>query len=408
LTTTSVRAETETDIASTQNGTRVILALCVASLFAVLNFVAPTPFFPGMSDDLDSTVSRLGLGVTLIPLISAVVGIAIGPLSDRFGYRWPLVIGLLAIGINLIGTGITPIFLPLLGLWFIGGIADALAFGMPMAIIGANFSGEAQQKAISWTWGSMSSAGIVGVPLIGLIGGFAGWRTAVTVAGAGAIAAAWFAAVSVPPDPKRESSPFHIRELLDSYLPLVGQSSIFRLFGVTFFRAAAWIGLLTYLGSFLQDELGLSVKSAGFVYTLGGGGFALGSLVAGKKFDRLSPRAIVAISTLVAALSIGGMLITSSLWTTLPLLFITGFACAISGVAIATILATESPAGAGTTMVLNTSMLNFGTAAGASTGGLLLSLGGYRAVGIGFAIFSLIAAALATWSSQTHSHRTNS
>jgi MFS transporter, DHA1 family, inner membrane transport protein len=382
-----------------KEGNQLILALCLASLFAVLNFVAATPFYPDMADDLSTTVSRLGQLVTIMVVISAVMGLAIGPLSDRYGYRWPLVGGMVAIGINLIGTGITPSFYPLVALGIAGGLADALVFGMPMAIVGARFTGDAQRKAISWTWGSMSSAGIIGVPVISLIGGAAGWRAALVITGLGAVAGACFVAVSVPPDEKREVSPWHARDLIESYLPLLKYSAVLRLYGVTFLRAACWIGLLTYLGSFLQDELDLSVGNAGLFYTLGGSGFALGSLVAGRHFQPLSPRKLVALANAIGGVSVGGMLLASNVWMTLPLLFITGFVFAISGVGIATILAAESPAGSGTTQVLNSSLLNLGTATGAGVGGVLIAIGGYSALGIGFSLFAIASAALALWPS---------
>ncbi|MFL5760201.1 MAG: MFS transporter [Thermomicrobiales bacterium] len=378
-------------------GTRVIVALCVASFFAVINFIATSPFYPKMAVDLHSSVSRLGQVVTIMVVISAVLGLVVGPLSDRYGYRKPLVAGLAAIAINLIGAGLTPSFLPLLGLSILGGLADALVFGMPMAIAGAWFTGAAQRRAISWSWGSMSGAGIVGVPLLALIGGSTSWRVALIASGIGAIAAAWYVALAIPRDLPRIDEPSSDHELLASYLPLFKDPPTLRIYGVSFLRAACWLGLLTYLGSFLQDELGLSVKQAGLVYTAGGTGFAVGSIVAGRQFLRLSPRAIVAAANVVAGLAIGTILIGATLWATLPLLLITSFASAISGVLIATILAGESPAGSGTTMVLNSSLLNFGTAAGAATGGLLIALGGYTALGVGIPLFAFAAAALALW-----------
>jgi predicted MFS family arabinose efflux permease len=48
-------------------------------------------------------------------------------------------------------------------------------------------------------------------------------------------------------------------------------------------------------------------------------------------------------------------------------------------------------------MVLNGSILNLGTAGGALLGGILISLGGYAALGIGLGLTALVAAALAAW-----------
>jgi predicted MFS family arabinose efflux permease len=400
-TTRSVVSNADQTPVGTKAGTQLIVALCVASLFAVLNFVAATPFYPDMSKDLNTTVSRLGQLVTIMVVISAVMGIAIGPLSDRYGYRWPLVGGMVAIGINLIGSGLSPSYYLLIGLGIAGGLADSLVFGMPMAIVGARLTGEAQRKAISWTWGSYSAAGIIGVPIITLIGGIASWRAALVITGVVAIAGSWFVAVSVPPDQKKEVAPWRTRELVESYLPLFQHPPTLRLFGVSFLRAACWIGLLTYLGSFLQEEINLSVSKAGLVYTVGGTGFALGSLVAGRTFRGVSPRMLVALVNLVGGVTVGGMLLISNVWATLPLLFTTGFVFAISGVAIATILAVESPAGSGTTMVLNSSLLNLGTATGAAVGGGLIAMGGYSALGVGFALFAFAGAALACWPSAT-------
>ena len=80
---------------------RVQILLCLSAFLAALNFFAPTPFYPQMARDLQTTVPLLGQVVTLMALISAGLGLLAGPLADRYGYRWPLVMGLLAIARSL-------------------------------------------------------------------------------------------------------------------------------------------------------------------------------------------------------------------------------------------------------------------------------------------------------------------
>src|SRR5690242_1832007 len=96
-------------------GGRVLAALCAAAFFAALNFFATTPFYPTMAHDLHTTVPLLGQLVTLMVLSSAGLGLVVGPLGDRYGYRWPLVIGVLAIAVNLVGTGLAPTYPVVLG-----------------------------------------------------------------------------------------------------------------------------------------------------------------------------------------------------------------------------------------------------------------------------------------------------
>src|SRR5688572_29439885 len=106
-----VRDEVEKDA-----GNRVLAAICIASFLAALNFLATTPFYPQMADDLGTTVPLLGQAITLMILASAALGMAVGPLADRYGYRWPLTIGVLCVAITLIGTGLAPSYSVLLGL----------------------------------------------------------------------------------------------------------------------------------------------------------------------------------------------------------------------------------------------------------------------------------------------------
>src|SRR6185436_11308022 len=121
---------------------RVLAALCVAAFLASLNFFATTPFYAPMARDLHTTIPLLGQVVTLTVLLSAGLGLVVGPLADRYGYRWPLVIGLLGIAVNLVGTGLAPAYPVLLGVSVSGGLGDALVFGLALAIAGTRFAGD--------------------------------------------------------------------------------------------------------------------------------------------------------------------------------------------------------------------------------------------------------------------------
>lgn len=215
----------------------VLAALCVASFLAALNFFAATPFYPRMARDLDATVPLLGQVATLLIVISAGLGLAVGPLADRYGYRRPLVIGVLAVAVNLIGTGLAPSYPVLLVLSLAGGLGDALVFSLPLAIAGARFTGHAQRRAMGWAIGSLSSAPIVGVPILTTIGGITGWRTALVTAGVGAAGAAWFIAAALPPDGHHPTTRFRGREFLAAYAPLLAHPPTLRLYGSTALRA---------------------------------------------------------------------------------------------------------------------------------------------------------------------------
>lgn len=375
----------------------VLTALCLASFFSALNFFATSPFYPVMSRDLNTTIPLLGQGVTLMVLISAVLGLAVGPLADRYGYRWPLVIGLGAIALNLLGTSLTPNYPVLLLCGIVGGLGDALVFGLSLAIAGSRFKGDEQRRAISWTIAALSAGAIVGVPILTTISGLGGWRIAIAAGGIAAAGTAWFVAIVFPPDGLRPTTRLRIRELLLAYAPIAGHPPTIRLLAVTMFRAIWFLGFVTYTGAFLGDELDFNTRQVGFVYTLGGAGSAIGSFVAGTRLIVMKPHKLAVWTNIAGGVLLVPLLWSATPWVTLPVLPLVGFAASLGGVAIATLLAAESPANAGTTMALNGSLLNTGAAAGAALGGAFIALGGYGGLALGLPVFALAAALLAWW-----------
>jgi predicted MFS family arabinose efflux permease len=376
---------------------QIQILLCLSAFLAALNFFAPTPFYPQMARDLQTTVPLLGQVVTLMAVISAGLGLLAGPLADRYGYRWPLVAGLLAIAVGLLGTGLAPTYPVLLGLGVVMGFGDALAYSLPFAIAATYFSGSAQRRAIGWTIGALSTAPIIGVPLLTAVGGLTSWRVALATAGVAAAGVAWFVAVVLPADRLHPSSRLRLRALLAAYTPLLHHPPSLRFLGVSALRGLWWVGLLTYMGAFLGTVVGFSPQHVGLVYALAGGAYTAGSIAAGSLLGGVSPRLVVAISSVIGGVLVAPMFLFPVPWVVLPLLLVASGAASICSVSVVALLADESPAGAGTTMVLNGSVLNLGTAGGAILGGALITLGGYAALGIGLPLFALVAAALAWW-----------
>ena len=378
-------------------GWRVQAALCLAAFFAALNFFAPTPFYPEIARDLQTTVPLLGQVVTVMALLSAALGVFIGPLADRYGYRWPLVIGLLALAAALIGTGLAPNYPVLLGLGLLGGLGDALVFSLPFAIATTSFHGPARRQAIAWTIAALSIAPVVGVPPLTALGEATSWRHALALAGLAAAGVAGFVALTLPPDVRHSGTPFAARALLAAYTPLLRDAQSLRLLAVSGLRGLWWVGLLTYLGAYLGDVVGFSAAQIGLVYAVNGAAYAAGSVVAGRWLSDISQRLLVTATSLIGGGLAGAVLVLPDPWLVPPLLVVASIAASACSVGVVALLATQSRAGAGTTMVLNGSILNAGTAGGTVLGGLLIALGGFEALGMGLPPFALLAALLAWW-----------
>jgi DHA1 family inner membrane transport protein len=371
-------------------GRLVLPALALGSFITTLTFAAPAPFLTDISRDLDVGVPLLGQVTAAMLILGAPLGLVAGPIADRYGPRRLILLGLAATSVCLLVFGLAPIF-PMLFLASIAGaLSEATVPGLSLAIAGTRFAGPASRRALGWTIGALASAPIVGVPILTSIGGIAGWRVAFLAAGGVAILIAVLVAAWLPEDGQRPDDALRLHSILDAYRPLIHDVAIRSLFACTVMRSTCWFGLLTYLGALLRDRFGLSTSEVGLVYMLSGTGYLLGSLAAGGPFARLPARPLVAISNVTMALS---MVIAFSAVLdtrlTIALLPVAGFAGAVGWVGLTALLTSETPAGAGTTMVLNSSLFNLGAAAGAGIGGFLLAVGGYDSLAVGLPLFGL-------------------
>ena len=183
--------------------------------------------------------------------------------------------------------------------------------------------------------------------------------------------------------------------LVAAYRPLLRHRPSVRLFGATALRTACWIGLLTYFGAFLAEELGLGTRQVGVAYMLGGAAYCLGSLAAGARLGDLPLRPLTAAANAAMGLLVGIVVaLPLGPLATVALLPLAAFVGAIGSVGLTALLVEETPAGAATTMGLNGAIFSLGAAGGAAAGGVLLSVGGYDALGLGLPAFALAAALL--------------
>jgi predicted MFS family arabinose efflux permease len=374
---------------------RMLVVLCLASFLAVINFAAPAPFYPEIARDLGTSVPLLGQVSTAISLLSAALALVVGPVADRSGSRRLMIAGVVAVAANLAGTALAPSYGVLLGLAVVGGFGDAILFGLPLAIASRTFFGEDGRRAVGWVSAGLPIGSIAGVSLLAAFGGVVGWRAALGGAGAAALATAWLSDRWLPPDPPPPPDRLRLGAVLDAYRPLARRRSLLALYAVSAMRMACWIGLFTFLGAFLIEDRGFATGAVSVAYVVGGAGSFLGSLGAARLMSRFPVRPLVAAATAAqAALLTAVFALPLGAVGPLVLLPVAAACGSVGFVGVATLLTEETTGGASTTMVLNGSAINIGSAAGIALGGVLLAGGGYAALGLGLPILALAAAVL--------------
>jgi predicted MFS family arabinose efflux permease len=378
---------------ATPSGRRVLGALCSGTFVASLMFIAPTPFFPQMAPALQVSVPVLGQVMTAMLLCSALLGLVIGPLADRSGYRPVILLGLAAAALTLFTFGLAPTVLVLGVASLTGGLADAAGLGPSLALAGTHFPGTAGRRAVAWANGAEALAAIIGVPVLTAIGATAGWRVAFLAVGIGALGVLGSAVLWLPHHGRHPADRLRLETILAPYRTLLRDAGMQRLYTARALGAVCFYGFLTYLGAFLAHALGLGTEAIGLVYMLAGSAFFLGSLAVGGPLAGV-PMPRLAVSGYAAMALLMGLAFSARLGPggSIGLITAAALAMGIGIVSMITLFLAETPSGAGTTLTLGGSIFNLGAAGGGAIGGLLQAVAGYDALALGLPCFGVMAA----------------
>ena len=378
----------------------LLTPLALTSFVGLLNNFALGPFLPAISDDIGTSVPVLGQVATATFLMTALGGLLVGPLADQLGHRRMILAGLLTTVVSALGTALAPDFTLLLITRMIGGVGGSVASGVPLAVAGSRFAGDARRRALSIITATVAAGAVVGAPLLTSIGAFLSWRYAFGFVGIVAMLCLVGFALYFP----REGEPVQIRRpgvpvgpggLLRAYLPLIQDRTMVLLFGAALLQAIAWTGPFTYLGAFFEEQHGFSTREIGYGYMATASGFLVGSLLGGGRLRGIPLVVVFTLSTVSIGVFWAMILITGvGPYLSIAMLATLTMVGGVGRVAFTTLLANVSPAGSATTMVLNSSTITLGAALGSLLGGTLISLGGFRLLGVGLPAFAFTAALL--------------
>ena len=170
----------------------LVALLVLVSAMPPLGTAAYLAGLPMAAEDLGITTGAAQLTLTVYIIGLALGQIVIGPLSDRFGRRRPLLVGILAFVLFSISISFAPTLEIMLVLRLFQGIAASSGMVLGRAIVHDMVHGDRAARALN----VITAAGLIVpalAPLLGsLILAFGTWRTIFLVlAGLGAVVGVW-------------------------------------------------------------------------------------------------------------------------------------------------------------------------------------------------------------------------
>lgn len=325
------------------------MPLMTAAL-VLLAFVMPLatdmylPAFPQMTGDLRTDASGVQLTLTTFLVGMGLGQLVLGPLSDRFGRRLPLLAGGAACVAATAGCALAPSLGWLVVLRFLQGFSGAAGVVIGRAVISDVAQGDRAARLLGVLMTLMGIAPVIAPVVGGAVIGAGDWRGVFWVLSAASLLAVLAAAVGVPeslPPERRHrggiaATARAVREVLTDR-PYLGHALCF---GMTLAVLFCYLGGASFV---FQNLLGLDVARTSAAFASVG----IVSVAAGTAVTRLVGRftpasllrtglgVMVAGSAALCALSLAGLLNAIVVLTLISITFIGISMASINAAALA-------------------------------------------------------------------------
>lgn len=300
-----------------RRGPGLILLLGLLEAFGPLSMDLYMPSLPELAESLETTdaLAQVTMSVCMIGL--ALGQLIAGPLSDRYGRRGPLLIGVVAFTVLSVACALAPTIWWLLVFRTLQGVGGAAGMVITLAIARDLYKGVELSRMLSWLALVGATSPIVAPVFGGWLAGFMDWRGIFLVLGGLGAALLVAALIWLP-----ESHPVERRTsgggvlLRDARVLL--QPGYFRY--ILLISAISGIAFFAYLSmsSFvLQNGFGITPQLFGLLFAGGSVCNVIGSQTNRVLVGRLSPLELYRVGLVIA--------FTGGLLTALSALFAWGF-----------------------------------------------------------------------------------
>jgi DHA1 family bicyclomycin/chloramphenicol resistance-like MFS transporter len=315
-------------------GRPLAIVLGLLTIFGPISMDLYLPVLPALTAELRGTTSVAQLTITACLLGLAIGQVVAGPLSDRFGRRRPLLIGVIAYTVTSVLCALSPTIETLIMARFVQGLAGAVGIVIAQAAGRDVYSGG---KLIRY-YGRLTVLGglaaIIGPVIGGQLATFTDWRGVflflAAVGVAILVASLLVFRETLPTDHRITGGLPHtlkdFRRLLADRM-FVGAVLIT---GFTYSAIFAYLSGATYI---LQGMYGLSPQQYSFAFGLNSLGFVIFGFISGRLAEHWTERGTLAAGLAMALAGALGLLATALLH--LPLIAsILSLFTMVSGVAV--------------------------------------------------------------------------
>ena len=303
-----------------------------------------------------------------------------------------LLIGVLLAALGMLGSGIAWSYGSLLATRLITGVGSAMLPPTVLAAVADYFPPEKVGKIVSFMAASSWVGAALGVPVIALLGYMGGWRLPFYINGGLLLALLVLLWFWLPQSPRRSGQRM---DLLNRFKVIGRQSAPWYVLIANTAQQVALIGLMTYFAAYMIESYGWDEAKTAPGLALLGVGAVIGSFAGGVITSRAHSLEWLAVISLAGGVVTGLLFsLDVSAWIVIAVALIASALVSVSMPVMVTLMMHLAGQSRGTANGMFAASNQVGGFVGASAGGLMLSQGGYPAVGLLYLVAAVLSASV--------------
>ncbi len=347
---------------------------------------------PAIADDLGESISNVGLVASAYALPVAILSPVFGPLSDRRGRRFALLLGLAIFTAAAAVCAVAPTLQVLLVARAINGIGAAILLPATFAAAGDLPDEAARGRALALLSSAFPLSNLLGLPIGALATTLGGWRVPFALIVVLAIVAMAGVGLSSRISTARTSN----RGYAATFGRVLRDRHALAVMAVSLVWFTGAIGMFIYVGEFFHETYDIPSSQAGLAYVVIGVVGIAAARSSGLVLERIGARRTVLIGisffgASVLLLPLTAVALPVSLFFVATWAFGTWFG--VPG--MQTIVAGLSSTARGTMLAFNGSALNLGGVIGPAVSGRIIETAGFIQAGAWSAFLAACAIVIA-------------
>jgi MFS transporter, DHA1 family, multidrug resistance protein len=312
------------------------VVLCLLTVFGPISMDLYLPVLPALTSDLEAGTSTAQLTVTTCLLGLALGQVVAGPLSDRFGRRRPLLVGVAAYIAASALCALSPTIETLVAARLVQGLTGAVGIVIAQAAGRDLYSGGRLLRYYGLLTVLGGLAAIIGPVIGGQLVRVTDWRGTfafLAIVGVAILVASTVVLRETLPPASRQTG--GLADNRRVFRRLLADRVFLGAVLITGFVNAALFAYLSGATFVLQGIYGLSPQGYSFAFGLNSLGFMVFGFIAGRAAERWSVHGTLVVGLVMVVAGAGGVLLTATAHLPLAAMALS-LLTMVSGVAVTT------------------------------------------------------------------------